>query len=105
MFVRSPRTLSWLLCLGTKKQNKTAMYVYLLLTIIPQVVTSEPLRLMLPLRVRKEEKVPESPLGMVRFLQRNEESFHHVSCKPVTMPRDRNRGRNKGTQRSWLAQR
>lgn len=75
-----------------KTKPKTVMYVYRLLTIGPQVLTSEPLRLILPLRVRNAE----SPLGRVQFLQRNEESFHHVSCKPVTMARVRNRKEHRG---------
>lgn len=97
MFVHSPRSLSLLPCLGAIR--KTVMYVYLIMTNGPWVLTTEPLRFVLPLKVRKEEKGAESPLGRVQFLQRNEESFHHVSCKPVMVPSVR----QKGTERSWLA--
>lgn len=87
----SPRSLSLLSCLGAT--GKTVLYVYLVLTNGPWVLTAEPLRFVLPLKVRKEEKGAESPLGRVQLLQRNEESFHHVSCKPVMVPRERERNR------------
>lgn len=76
------------------RSYKKKCNVYLVLTNGPWVLTAEPLRFVLPLKVRKEEKGAESPLGRGQFLQRNEESFHHVSCKPVMVPRwetERNR--------------
>lgn len=60
------------------------------------VRAAEPLVLILPLKVRKKEKGAGNSLSRVQFLQRNEESSHCVSWKPGRMPKEREKGTERG---------
>lgn len=60
------------------------------------VRAAEPLVLILPLKVRKKEKGARNSLCRVQFLQRNEESSHCVSWKPGRMPKEREKGTERG---------